>query len=103
MLWRVVFFFFLSSVFSTSVHAQNPLLACPDINLGPDTSFICTTSCFQLGASVQEVGETSSYSVDAIPFLPPYAFNQGTPIMVGLDDVFSEAIDLPFNFSKKVS
>ncbi len=39
----------------------------------------------------------AQYSVSSIPYTP-YAFNTGTPVLVNLDDVWSQAITLPFNF-----
>ena len=49
-------------------------------------------------AEVTEVGLTNSYSVSSINYAPPYAFDQGTPIIAGYDDVWSEIIPLPFTF-----
>ena len=74
------------------------LAACANVDLGPDTSFICTSSCITLEAEVTEVGVTNSYSVSSINYAPPYPFNQGNPILVGYDDVWSEIIPLPFTF-----
>ena len=93
---RIIFFTCLTLFFSNNSFGQ--LAACANVDLGQDTTLNCNSSCVTLKANVTEVGLTDSYSVTAIPFAPPYFFNQGTPIMVGLDDVFSEAIDLPFNF-----
>ena len=74
------------------------LAACANVDLGPDTTLSCTSSCITLEAEVTEVGVTNSYSVSSINYAPPYPFNQGTPILVGYDDVWSEIIPLPFTF-----
>jgi len=68
-------------------------------NGGNDFSLPCTTPCTTLSATaVQTSGETNTYSVSSIPYAPPYAFNTGTPILVGLDDIWSSVINLPFTF-----
>lgn len=74
---------------------------CPEIDLGAD---IVMPSCFDpcapltLEADVFDAGQTTSYEVCAIDFNPPYPFNAGTQIFIGLDDIFSPAINLPFDF-----
>ena len=47
---------------------------------------------------VLEVGQTNTYSISSLPYSPPYPFNQGSQIFVNQDDVWSELINLPFNF-----
>ena len=76
--------------------AQLP--ACANVFLGPDTTLSCTSNCIILEAEVTEVGLTNSYSVSSINYAPPYPFDQGTPIIAGYDDVWSEIIPLPFTF-----
>ena len=74
---------------------------CPEIELGDD---IVIPECFDpcenltLNADYFETGETTEYEVCAIPYAPPYAFSEGTPILVSQDDVWSEEISLPFDF-----
>ena len=72
--------------------------ACANVELGPDTILTCTSSCITLEAEVTEVGITNSYSVSSINYAPPFPFNQGNPILVGYDDIWSEIIPLPFTF-----
>ena len=68
-------------------------------NNGNDFSLPCASPCTTLSATaVQTSGETSTYSVSSIPYAPPYAYNTGTPILVGLDDIWSDVINLPFTF-----
>jgi len=68
-------------------------------NGGNDFALPCASPCTTLSATaVQTSGETSTYSVSSIPYAPPYAFNTGTPILVGQDDIWSDVISLPFTF-----
>ena len=43
------------------------------------------------------VGETTTYDVTSIPYAP-FPYIGGTTVSVDTDDVWSPAIDLPFNF-----
>ena len=86
----------LNLLFYNNSFAQLP--ACANVFLGPDTTLSCTSNCITLQAEVTEVGLTNSYSVSSINYAPPYAFDQGTPIIAGYDDVWSEIIPLPFAF-----
>ena len=86
----------LNLLFYNNSFAQLP--ACANVVLGPDTTLGCTSNCITLQAEVTEVGLTNSYSVSSINYAPPYAFDQGTPIIAGYDDVWSEIIPLPFTF-----
>ena len=60
----------------------------------------CTTSgCANLEATYLQLGETTNYTVEAIPYAPPYQFNcMQNPVSVNIDDVWSPVINLPFNF-----
>ncbi|AEA44877.1 PKD domain-containing protein [Fluviicola taffensis] len=84
--------------FSTVSLSQFP--GCPNIDAGPDQTLPCSTPCTNLTATPFATGATNTYSVSAIPHTPPIAYNQtgGTAVSVGTDDVFSPAINLPFNF-----
>ena len=70
---------------------------CPSIDIGEDLQIECANTCVDLTADVLEVGNTTSYVVESIDY-SPIPFNQGTPILVGLDDVWSELIPIPFEF-----
>ena len=89
-------FVVLFLISSLSLFAQPP--GCAAIDLGADTNITCTSSCLTLDAEVMEVGLTNTYTVSSVSYAPPYPFSQGTPILVNLDDVWSEAISLPFDF-----
>ena len=74
---------------------------CPSIDLGADISLPeCVDPCLPLDVTADffDVGSTTSYTVEAIDFCPPYPFTVGTPIFVGFDDIFSDVIPLPFDF-----
>lgn len=71
---------------------------CPSVYAGPDTNVSCTNSCLDLVAEPFHTGITTTYSVTSIPYNPPYPFNSGNPLFIGIDDTWSSAISLPFNF-----
>ncbi|MEW6469164.1 MAG: PKD domain-containing protein [Bacteroidota bacterium] len=75
------------------IQAQTP--ACPAVTTGPNQT-ICS-GCTNITATVQGTVATTSYSVSAIPYAP-FSFNTGTPILIGIDDVWSSVITLPFCF-----
>ncbi len=73
---------------------------CPDIDLGLDISLpTCTIPCVPLTLQAQyfETGTTSSYAACNIPYAP-YPYNTGTGFSIGVDDVWTGLINLPFNF-----
>ncbi len=71
---------------------------CPSIDAGPNVALNCNQTSAILNATVVATGTTTTYSVIAIPYSPPYPYNTGTPILVNIDDTWSDAIPLPFNF-----
>lgn len=61
----------------------------------------CTamSTCVDLEATYLDLGDTSSYTVSSIPYAPPYQFNcLANPVSVNTDDVWSPAVNLPFDF-----
>ena len=79
------------------VSGQAP--GCPNVDLGSDSTISCdSASCVTLEAQYLDVGQTTSYTVTQTPYAPPYPFTGGTPIFIGIDDVWSNTISLPFNF-----
>ncbi len=82
-------------LFSFAVSAQGP--GCPNVNAGPDVALDCEP-CTDLTASFLNTGETTSYEVSSITYDPPFPFTGGTPVSVDEDDVWSDAIQLPFDF-----
>ncbi len=85
-------------IFFTTAIGLRAQPGCPNINAGPDQTLNCVTTCATLNASVLQTGESTSYSVSSIPYAPPYPYNGGTQIMANIDDTWSSAISLPFNF-----
>jgi len=70
--------------------------ACPSVTPSAGSATICKGQCTTLSAAVVATKLTTGYSVSSIPYVPyPYA---GTPILVGLDDVWSDVTKLGFNF-----
>ncbi|MCC7302479.1 MAG: gliding motility-associated C-terminal domain-containing protein [Bacteroidia bacterium] len=73
--------------------AQTP--ACPSVVTGPNQT-ICS-GCTNITATIQGTVATTGYTVASIPY-SPYPYNVGTPILVGIDDVWSAVVNLPFCF-----
>jgi len=82
-------------LFST-LSAQPP--GCPQIDAGANGVLPCTQNCATLTANVVQTGATTSYAVASIPYAPPFAFTGGTKVFVNEDDIWSDVIQLPFNF-----
>jgi gliding motility-associated-like protein len=84
----------LLAFFSFKVFSQGAP-ACPTINTSGGS--VCLGACLPLTASVVANNQTSAYTVGAIPYAP-YPYSGGTGVSVGIDDVWSPVINLPFNF-----
>lgn len=88
----ISFLFYFSTIYS-----QAP--GCPNLDAGPDQSTDCTNLCVELSANFLETGLTTSYEVSSVPYAPPFPFTGlANPISLGVDDIWSGVIDLPFNF-----
>ncbi len=89
---------FLLLFFTFKAAAQGP--GCPNVNAGADVTIDCTTNpCVDLTASFLDTGQTDSYEVAAIPYAPPFPFiGLANPVGVGVDDVWSGVVNLPFDF-----
>jgi hypothetical protein len=56
-------------------------------------------TCVDLEATYLQLGQTTNYSVQSIPYLPPYQFScLQNGVSINVDDVWSPTISLPFNF-----
>lgn len=66
----------------------------------PDPINSCSaSSCTTLEATFNNLGNTSTYTVQSIPYAPPYQFGcLANSVSVAVDDVWSDLITLPFNF-----
>jgi gliding motility-associated-like protein len=78
--------------------AQAP--GCPNIIAPADQVLPCGTPCTNLTSTPFHVGNTTTYTVGAVPYAPVVPYNQagGTGVSVGTDDVYSGLINLPFPF-----
>ncbi|TGD56897.1 GEVED domain-containing protein [Flavobacterium humi] len=57
------------------------------------------SNCVDLEANYLALGQTTNYTVESIPYNPPYQFGcLQHPVSVNIDDVWSPTINLPFNF-----
>jgi len=91
----------VSTIAYVSVFAQAP--GCPNITItAPGASqgqvTIPCNDCITLTANVLHTGLTNTYVTSSIPYAPPYPYNSGTPILVNIDDRWSNVITLPFTF-----
>lgn len=82
-------------------------LGCPSVLSGglglngadPSPLDCSTGACVSLEATYLQLGQTTSYAVEAIPYAPPYQFEcLANPVSVNVDDVWSPVVNLPFNF-----
>jgi hypothetical protein len=83
-------------------------LGCPEVISGglglsgadPAPIASCTSGgCVTLEATYLQLGQTTNYNVQSIPYNPPYQYKcLQNPINVSVDDKWSQVIDLPFNF-----
>jgi len=89
--FSIVLFLFFSGASAQSV-------PCPSVNAGADVTLNCGGNCTTLNATYTNIGSTTSYSVSSIAYSPVAAFNAGTPIIIGVDDLWSAALPLPFPF-----
>src|SRR5690554_5171553 len=90
--------FLLIGMFVTSLSgfAQGP--GHPNVDAGQDVVLECNETCTDLTANYLYTGLTDTYSVSSIPYAPPFPFLGGTPVAVNIDDRWSNAITLPFEF-----
>ncbi|WP_333599763.1 T9SS sorting signal type C domain-containing protein [Flavobacterium sp.] len=83
-------------------------LGCPSVTSGglglngadpAPIDCLSNSSCVDLEATYLRLGQTTSYSVEAIPYAPPYQFNcLANAVSVNSDDIWSPVVNLPFNF-----
>ena len=68
--------------------------------LDPAAINSCTTStCTNLEATYLQLGNTSTYTVQSIPYVPPYQYAcLRNSVSVDVDDVWSQPVSMPFNF-----
>ena len=89
-------FIFVCIISSISILAQP---GCPSVTVAsPAVNLPCGTTCTTLSSTYFNVGSTATYDVTQIPYNPPVPFWTGTPVLIGIDDQYSNAIQMPFNF-----
>ncbi|MEN9337646.1 MAG: hypothetical protein RLZZ500_2633, partial [Bacteroidota bacterium] len=68
--------------------------------LDPNPIYSCGTStCTDIEATFKNLGDTSTYTVQSIPYAPPYQYGcLANSVSINVDDVWSGLISLPFNF-----
>lgn len=88
--------FVLVSISFFEALAQAP--GCPNIDAGADQNLNCNANCTDLTATVLQTGATTAYTVSSVPYAPPAAFNTGTQLLIGTDDIWGNVINLGFNF-----
>lgn len=97
----------ISTPCSTGTGTGTTALACPAVISGglglsgadPAAIDCLSSGCVSLEATYLQLGQTTSYNVESIPFAPPYQFGcLANAISVNVDDVWSPTINLPFNF-----
>lgn len=76
--------------------AQGP--GCPNIDAGEDVEIVCYDDCTELTATYLQTGQTTNYNVTAIAANSPFPTTGGNSVSVNTDDVWSDAINLPFDF-----
>lgn len=82
--------------------ANGQPLPCPPSNTTSITTFGATNICNGMCATISALGtttlkSTTGYTLSDIPYLPtPYT--GGTPVLVGVDDSFSDPVRIPFPF-----
>nr|MBX2827724.1 hypothetical protein [Flavobacteriaceae bacterium] len=86
--------------FLTPVIAQGP--GSLFVDAGPDVTIDCSTAtCADITATFLETFDTSgsSYTVNSIPFTPPFPFDGlANPLNPDIDDAWSDVDNLPFEF-----
>ncbi len=74
-----------------------PTISCPGVNAGPNQAVTCANNCANLNAVPVSGFAPTTYNAQQIPYTP-YSYTTGTPIIVNIDDRWSNIINLPFNF-----
>ena len=92
---------FGNSLGTTSLGCPSVISGGLGLNGADPAAINCTSmsNCVDLEASYLQLGDTSNYTVESIPYAPPYQFNcLKNPVSVNIDDTWSGPINLPFDF-----
>ena len=95
-------FFFLTIALFWVTNGFSQPLPCPPANTTSITAHntfpVCSGGCTHVYATdTTTLKSTTGYTVTDIPYLPT-SYTTGTPILVGIDDIWSEPLDIPFPF-----
>jgi len=87
-------------LFSASLTGVAQAPGNPSVDAGPDQNIACGSGgCTDIEATYLDVGETSTYTISSIPYLPPFPFNGlANSLNPNIDDAWSDVEDLPFDF-----
>jgi hypothetical protein len=71
----------------------------PFVDAGPDITIDCADTCTTLSADFLDIGETNTYTISQIPFVPPFPF-QGlaNSVNTNIDDAWDDPQPLPIDF-----
>ncbi len=99
---------FITPDCTTGTGTGTTTLGCPSVisgglslNGADPAPFFCTdtSTCVDLEATYLNLGDTSTYTVESIPFLPPYQFGcLQNQVDITVDDTWSSTVNLPFDF-----
>lgn len=71
----------------------------PYVDAGPDITIDCSQTCTDITADFLQIGETNTYTISQIPFVPPFPFQGLTnSLNPNQDDRWSSVENLPFDF-----
>ncbi|WP_422105639.1 T9SS type B sorting domain-containing protein [Winogradskyella sp.] len=71
----------------------------PFVDAGDDIIIDCDETCATLNAEFLDIGETNTYSITQIPFVPPFPFQGLTnSVNTNIDDAWNDPEALPFDF-----
>ncbi|MFD1063956.1 T9SS type B sorting domain-containing protein [Winogradskyella litorisediminis] len=70
----------------------------PSVDAGADVDIPCEETCTTLTADFLDIGETNTYTVNSIPYVPPFPFSGLTnSVNTNIDDRWDDVEDLPFD------
>jgi len=82
---------------TAQIGASNP--GNPFVDAGDDMVIDCADSCTDITAEFLEIGETTTYTVQEIPFVPPFPFQGLTnSVNTNIDDAWDAPQNLPIDF-----
>ncbi|MBO3118043.1 PKD domain-containing protein, partial [Winogradskyella sp. DF17] len=71
----------------------------PFVDAGPDITIDCADTCTTLTADFLDIGETNTYTISQIPFVPPFPFQGLTnSVNTNIDDSWDSPQPLPIDF-----